>query len=107
MRIEDVVLVAAVREDVRGRVLRVDGTKVTRIAEAALAGKLPCSEGDSASRASPEGGAPKHGTSSTTAALSVGARGEDGTRNSGGKHFVSSGSVNLKDANRTSLTWVK
>jgi len=67
MCIEDVVLVG-VREDVQSRVLLINGAKVTRIEEAALAGKLPHNEGDSASRASPEGGATKHVTSSTTAA---------------------------------------
>jgi len=93
---EDVVLVAAVREDVRSRVLRVDGAKVTRILEAALAGKLPRNEGDSASHANPEGGAAKQGSSSTTAVPPVGAKGEDGTQNSGGKYFVSSGLVGLR-----------
>ncbi|KAH8996893.1 hypothetical protein EDB92DRAFT_1540415 [Lactarius akahatsu] len=71
MRMEDVVLVAAVREDVRSRVLRIDGAKVARVVEAALAGKQ--NEGSSASRASPEGGAAKQGTGSTTAASPVGA----------------------------------
>ncbi|KAH9174989.1 hypothetical protein EDB89DRAFT_2067138 [Lactarius sanguifluus] len=75
MRMEDVVLVAAVREDVRSRVLRIDGAKVARVVEAALAGKR--NEGDSASRASPEGGAAKQGTGSTTAASPVGAKGEE------------------------------
>ncbi|KAH9051007.1 hypothetical protein EDB83DRAFT_1360111 [Lactarius deliciosus] len=74
MRMEDVVLVAAVREDVRSRVLRIDGAKVARAVEAVLAGKR--NEGDSASRASPEGGAAKQGTGSTTAASSVDAKGE-------------------------------
>ncbi|KAI9441606.1 hypothetical protein H4582DRAFT_1397524 [Lactarius indigo] len=75
MRMEDVVLVAAVREDVRSRVLRVDFAKVTQAVEAALAGKR--NEGDNAPRASPEGGAAKQGTGSTTAALPVGAKGEE------------------------------
>ncbi|KAH9006204.1 hypothetical protein EDB86DRAFT_2872300 [Lactarius hatsudake] len=75
MRMEDVVLVAAVREDVRSHVLRIDGAKVARVVEAALAGKR--NEGDSASRASPEGGAAKQGTGSTTTASPVGAKGEE------------------------------
>ncbi|KAH9032570.1 hypothetical protein EDB85DRAFT_1202161 [Lactarius pseudohatsudake] len=75
MRMEDVVLVAAVREDVRSRVFPIDGAKVARVVEAALAGKR--NEGDSASRAGPEGGAAKQGTGSTTAASPVGAKGKE------------------------------
>ena len=93
MRIEDVILVAAVREEVRGRVLRIDAPKVTRIVEVALAGKLPRLEGDSASRACLEGGVAKQGTSSTAAESPVDA--EDGN---GPRYFVSSGPVGLKDA---------
>ncbi|KAH9175020.1 hypothetical protein EDB89DRAFT_431087 [Lactarius sanguifluus] len=53
-------------------------------------GPLDC---DNASRASPEGGAAKHGTSFTTAASSVGVKGGDGTRNSGGNHPPGSNGV--------------
>ncbi|KAI9441574.1 hypothetical protein H4582DRAFT_2073742 [Lactarius indigo] len=81
MHIEDI-LVATVREDVLSRILQIR-TKVTLFEETALTGKLRRDGGDSAFRASPEGGAAKHGTGSTTAASSVGAKGGDGTQNSG------------------------
>ncbi|KAI9442093.1 hypothetical protein BJY52DRAFT_1194794 [Lactarius psammicola] len=61
MGIWDVVLVA-VREDTRSYILPIDGAEVTRIVEAALVGKLPRNDDDSASRASPEGGAAKNVT---------------------------------------------
>jgi hypothetical protein len=61
MRIEDVVLVATVREEVRDHVFTtMDTAKVTRFVQAALDGKPPRSEGNSAF------GAAKQGTSSTT-----------------------------------------
>ncbi len=49
MRIEDVVLVASVREDVRKRSFRFEPTNVNVVqtVEAALAGKLPRTEGNS------------------------------------------------------------
>ncbi|KAI9444408.1 hypothetical protein BJY52DRAFT_1228850 [Lactarius psammicola] len=56
MGIWDVVLVA-VREDTRSYILPIDGAEVTRIVEAALVGKLPRNDDDSAS---PEGGAAKN-----------------------------------------------
>ena len=96
MRIEDVVIVAAVREDVRGRALRLDA-KVTQLVEAALTGKLPHNEGDSAPRACIEGGAAKQGTSSVAAESPVDAGREDGAQNSGSSLFVSSGLVGLKE----------
>ena len=46
MRIEDVVLVAAIREDVRKSVFSKMGTaEVTQVVQAALAGKFPRNEG--------------------------------------------------------------
>ena len=88
MRIEDVVLVAAIREDVRKSVFSKMGTaEVTQVVQAALAGKFPRNEGN--------GGAAKQITSSTAAALTTGANQEDGTQNSGDKLFVSSGLVGL------------
>jgi hypothetical protein len=100
MRIEDVVLVAAVREDVRKSFfVPLDTAKVTQAVQAALAGKPPRNEGNGAF-----GGAAKQGTSSTTVALFVGAKQEDATQNSGDKLFVSSGPVRLR---RKSLTEVK
>ncbi|KAH9175018.1 hypothetical protein EDB89DRAFT_1904216 [Lactarius sanguifluus] len=59
--------------------------QVMRVEEVALAGNF-CKDGDNASRASPEGGAVKHGTSFTTAASSVGMKGGEGTQNSGSNH---------------------
>jgi hypothetical protein len=94
MRIEDIVLVAAVREEVRGRG-RIDASKVTRIVEVALAGKLPRFEGDSASRPGLEGGVAKQGIRSTAAESHVDSEREDGN---GPKYFVSSGPVGLKVA---------
>ena len=88
MRIEDVVLVAAIREDVRKSVFSKMGTaEVTQVVQAALAGKFPRNEGNR--------GADKQITSSTAAALTTGANQEDGTQNSGDKLFVSSGLVGL------------
>ena len=90
MRIEDVVLVAAIREGVRSSpFIHSDTAKVTQaVLQAALAGKLPRNEGyGDFSRGA------KQGTSSTTAALPVGAKQED---DSGVKLFVSSGSVGLR-----------
>ena len=40
MNIEDVVLVATVREDVRNHTLRIDAAEIPRLVEAAQAGKL-------------------------------------------------------------------
>ncbi|KAH9024290.1 hypothetical protein EDB84DRAFT_1564463 [Lactarius hengduanensis] len=62
-------------EDVRSRVLRIDGTKSRELK------KLP------------EGGAAEHGTSFTTAASSVGVKGGDGTQNSGSNHSSGSNGV--------------
>ncbi|KAH9067665.1 hypothetical protein EDB87DRAFT_18972 [Lactarius vividus] len=97
MRMEDVVLVAAVREDVRSRVLRIDGAKVARVVEAALAGKRY--EGDSASRASPEGGVAKQGTGSTIAAPPGGTKGEESPN-----LFVSSSSITAKRQGCSEIT---
>ena len=84
MRIEDVVLVAAVREDVRKSIFRQMGTaEVTQVVQAALAGKLATSR------------AAKQITSTATASL-VGSNQEDGGQNSGDKFSVSSGPVGLR-----------
>ena len=89
MRIEDVVLVAAIREGVcSSAFIHSDTAKVTQaVLQAALAGKLPRNEGyGDFSRGA------KQGTSYTTAALPVGAKQEDDSD----KLFVSSGSVGLR-----------
>ncbi|KAI9465240.1 hypothetical protein BJY52DRAFT_672827 [Lactarius psammicola] len=101
MRIEDVVLVAAVREDVRSRVLRIDGTKVTRVVEAALAEKHSRNEGASTCRASPEGGAAKRGTGSATAASPVGAKRGDGNPNKYFTQWEGKGVTKSAEANAT------
>ena len=96
MRIEDVVLVAVVREDVRNcRITQTDTAKVMQVVQAALAGKLPRNEGNGVSGTSTEGGVAKHATSFTTAALPVGAKQEDNTQTSDLKYFVASDSVGL------------
>ena len=96
MRIEDVVLVAAVREDARDcRITQTDTAKVMQVVQAALAGKLPRNQANSASDTSTEGGAAKHGTSFTTVALPVGAKREDNAQNRGPKYFMGSDSAGL------------
>lgn len=83
MRIEDVVLVATVREDVRKSFfIPRDTAKVTQVVQAALAGKLPHNEGNGAF-----GGAAKQGSSSMTVALHVGAKQEDSIQSSVDKLF--------------------
>ena len=96
MRLEDVVLVAAVREEARTDVLRTDTAKIARRVEAALAWDRSRKEGDCASRPSLGGGAAKQGTSSTAAKTPVDAEREEAAQN-GDLYFVSSGPVSPKD----------
>lgn len=94
MRLDDVILVAAVREKVRDCCfIQTDTARVTQAVQAALAGVLPRNDDNSASDTGPEGEAADQGTNSTTAALPTGVRQEDGTQNSGSKFSVSSDSV--------------
>ena len=93
MRIEDVVLVATVREEVRDHVFStMDTAKVMRFVQAALVGK-PRSGGNSAFGTSSEGGAAKQGTSSTTSSWFA----PPVSANLVPTYFVSSDSVELKD----------
>ena len=64
MDIEDVVLVAAVREDVRGRNLQVDAAEIPRRVEAAQAGKLAHVDSVGVSPAVPTSGAVEQASSS-------------------------------------------
>ena len=117
MRLEDVVLVAAVREEARTDVLRIDTAKIARHIEAALeiarhvgaalAWDRSRKEGDSASRPSLGGGAAKQGTSSTAAKTPVDAEREEAAQTGDLKYFVSSVQSVSKTSNRTSLTLVK
>jgi hypothetical protein len=100
MRIEDIVLVAAVREEVRGRG-RIDASKVTRIVEVALAGKLPRFEGDSASRPGLEGGVAKQGIRSTAAESHVDSEREDGNGPNYFTQWPSKNVAKLPDENAT------
>ncbi|KAH9067697.1 hypothetical protein EDB87DRAFT_1573274 [Lactarius vividus] len=56
--------------DVEREIFEAFLSPIMRVEETALAGKLPHKDGDNASRASPGGGAAKHGTSFTMAASS-------------------------------------
>jgi hypothetical protein len=64
MDIEDVVLVATVREDIRTHALQVDAAEIPRRVEAAQAGKLDYVDGVGASAAVPTSGAVEQTSSS-------------------------------------------
>jgi hypothetical protein len=64
MDIEDVVLVATVREDIRTHTLQVDAAEIPRRVEAAQAGKLDHVDGVGASAAVPTSGAVERASSS-------------------------------------------
>ena len=65
MRIEDVVLVATVRENIRNHTLRVDVVEIPHHVEAALAGRPPPSDGVKVPPANSGNGAAEQEPSST------------------------------------------
>jgi hypothetical protein len=64
MDIEDVVLVATVREDIRNHALQVDGAEIPRRVKAAQAGKLVHDDSVGVSPAVPTSGAVEQASSS-------------------------------------------
>ena len=63
MNIEDIVLVATVREDIRSRTLQVDAVEIPRRVEAAQAGKLVHIDGVDIPLAVPTSGADEQASS--------------------------------------------